>query len=102
MDFGDLSFDGAGTPPDVPDLARLVKTQFGSRPGVITQSNEDDSDRCHPSMTTAFDRYIITLPTLTFPGAAKKAATVKGEIVFTPRNDKIVGNGSDVNGSRTE
>ena len=62
------------------------KGQFGSRKGALT------GDPLAAPADDTFDRYLISLPTLSFAAGAAAGATVTGTITFTPLDDNIIGN----------
>ena len=69
---------GEGT--TAPEYGAGTKTGFGPRVGVLA------------APIVAFDRYRISLPSLSFPKDAAIDATVSGDIIFTPHDDNIIGN----------
>ena len=81
LDFGETE------PTDSePSFGSGTKTEFGNRTGALAEGVAPD-----PS---TFDRYLITLPTLTFAAAAAVGAIAEDVITFTPLDDDIIGNGN--------
>ena len=76
----DWADEAASEPVQVPGYGAGTKTEFGPRIGVIADP------------IAVFDRYRISLPSLSFPKDAAIDATVSGDIIFTPHEDKIIGN----------
>ncbi len=82
LDFGQT----AETVTDAPAFGTGGKADFGSRKGALT------GDPLAAPADGEFDRYLITLPSLTFAAGAAAAATTTGTITFTPLDDNIIGN----------
>ena len=74
----------------LPVTVPVLRTQFGSQSrGLAKDKIPDDM---HRTLTTSFDRYLITLPTLSFPKETAKDATVSGTILPSlPHEDGVIG-----------
>ena len=88
LDWGEGT-EAAAAATDAPayPVAATAKTEFGSRKGALT-----DADPPAAPDNDTFDRYLISLPSLSFAAGAAAAATVTGTITFTPLDDNIIGN----------
>ena len=74
-------------------MTRLSKTQFGPRVGLAKDKiPAADAIGDLADFDASFDRYRISLPTLSFPKETAKDATVSGDITFITHDDGVIGN----------
>ena len=93
LDWGEGT-EAASAATDAPTypVALTSKGQFGNRKGALTDADNDPATPPTPPGDADFDRYLISLPSLSFAKGAAADAKVTGTITFTPLDDNIIGN----------